>query len=72
MILIDGFEIEAGARARLLLGAEEEFELEYIDTREYDGQPLRRFRILQDGKNQGIVYEDQLAPEVIELLEQDT
>lgn len=71
MILIDGFEIEAGTRARLLLDAEEEFELEYIDTREYDGQPLRRFRI-QDGKNQGIVYEDELAQEVIELLEQDT
>ena len=68
MILIEATEIREDARKRMLLEDDEEFDLEYLDTKVYDGKKLRCFRLSQNGKNCGIVYENWLDPKVLELL----
>lgn len=47
----------------MLIEANEAFQIRELESRE-----LRRFQILQEGKNCGIIYEDQLDPKVLRSL----
>lgn len=63
-MLIRGYDIEEGTRERMLLKAEELFEISELPMVE-GGSGYRRFRLTQKGTNCGEIYEDALDPDVL-------
>ena len=66
-MLIRTLDIDEDTRKRMLLRDNEIFEIEELPMVE-GGSGLRRFRIHQDDRNCGHVYEDQIDPEVLARL----